>query len=1164
MQCLLDSALEPVVAERIAEARELAQLKHKNDIDKLETMKAFARALDNNTELAKGTWKQVESGNSERIANSVPFEKSVERIPTLQRQQLLAESSILNLKVCDPASGSGHFLIAAAHRLTRHLARIRTGEAEPTPDEYQSALRDIIGRCIYGVDINPMAVELCKVSLWMEAIDPGKPLSFLDHHIQCGNSLLGSTPRLLAQGIPNEAFAAIEGDDKKVVKSLKADNKRERDDRASGQLSFFETFFPLGNLPSVFANLNIANDDTVDDVLATEKRYSEAVSGAEYANARLLADTWCAAFVWKKDDSELGKLCPTERNFRKVESHAATGLLPHVRAEVERLRDQYQFFHWHLAFPDVFRLPGKDEQPENEPTGWSGGFDVVLGNPPWEHVELKEKEWFAERCPEIANARTGAERKRMIERLAQRDPALYFQFVDAKRGREGRSLFLGNSDRFPLCGRGRINLYAVFAENMRTLISRTGSAGSVLPTGIATDDTTKHFFQSLVQRMSLVRLSSFENEEFLFPGVDHTTKFCLLTVTGDARPCLSSDFFFFARQATELSEEHRHFTLSPSEFAMLNPNSGTCPIFRTDTDAGLTKAIYRRVPILIKEGGNTINPWRVGFRQGLFNMTTDSGLFRSAEELNGNGLKVKGNVFADEERTYLPLFEAKMFHHFDHRYSTYEGATQANLNVGILPATTVEQKQNSKCVIQPLHWVPASEVKNVLNTRWNCDWIISFRLITKATNERTFLPTIMPLAGFGNSVAVVVLESDTVHDGHCLLADLSSFVFDYVVRQKLGGNNMTFGTTQQLPVLPPNTYLQPLTWAGADSRGAAGSSLSAWLLPRVLELTFTAWDLEPFARDCGYAGPPFRWDEDRRFRLRAELDAAFFHLYLPADKDGDWIPARQSDGCPHDESPEDLARLKASFLTPRHAVEYIMETFPIVKRKDIERTLIKDAQGNIIQAGRYITKDTILEIYDAMQTAIRTDQPYQTRLNPPPGPPTDTEGNFIPMAQWDQNNWPSHVHLPRQATVEIPIEIAAVRIERGRVVLDILLLLEAWDKPVSISALEPALVLMRNEAARRSLLSSGTAVVLNVDLLEEPQFVRGLDLIYQGLEANGAIRRVGQSAFELAAGNFVTDAPHTDRERVAETLQAINSLRDIRTLPQVVASLTNERYEVTV
>ncbi|MFN7767290.1 MAG: N-6 DNA methylase, partial [Planctomycetaceae bacterium] len=277
-----------------------------------------------------------------------------------------AEEALLNLKVCDPAVGSGHFLVGAAHRLARHLARVRAqsaGESEPSPLLYQHALRDVIGRCLYGVDINPMSAELCRVSLWLEALEPGKPLSFLDHHIQVGNSLLGTTPALLQKGIPDDAFTAIEGDVSKIVSALKKSNKTERAEHTQASQKTQKVMFSatgpikLGNLAAELSRIEQAADDTAAGVAEKERQYAEFVRGTSYQYGRLLADLWCAVFVWKKDDSDLGKLCPTERDFRKVEVHAAAGLLPHVREEVQRLATQYQFFHWHLAFPEVFRLP---------------------------------------------------------------------------------------------------------------------------------------------------------------------------------------------------------------------------------------------------------------------------------------------------------------------------------------------------------------------------------------------------------------------------------------------------------------------------------------------------------------------------------------------------------------------------------------------------------------------------------------------------------------------------------------------------------------------------------------------------------------------------------------------------------------------------------------
>src|SRR6266480_2977049 len=315
-------------------------------------------------------------------------------------QQPDPETAILNLKVCDPACGSGHFLIASAHRIAKRLASIRTGVEEPAPAERRRALRDVVGRCIYGVDINPMSVELCKVSLWMEAIEPGKPLSFLEQHIQCGNSLLGATPALLANGIPDSAFEAIEGDDKKICREYKKRNKLQRE----GNRTLFDPegkpWERLGDLATSIMQLEEMGDDTVEEIRRKQEYYTKLVQSSDYLFGRLWADAWCAAFVWKKNNEFAYPI--TEEVFRNIEKNPYS-ISTWMRDEIIRLRDQYQFFHWHLAFPGVFRIPIKDEMPENEQAGWSGGFDVVLGNPPWEHTELKEQEWFATRGPDIAN-----------------------------------------------------------------------------------------------------------------------------------------------------------------------------------------------------------------------------------------------------------------------------------------------------------------------------------------------------------------------------------------------------------------------------------------------------------------------------------------------------------------------------------------------------------------------------------------------------------------------------------------------------------------------------------------------------------------------------------------------------------------------------------------
>jgi hypothetical protein len=902
-----------------------------------------------------------------------------------------AEDAILSIKVCDPACGSGHFLIAAAHRLARHLAQLRTGETEPSPEDHQHALRDVIGRCIYGVDLNPMAVELCKVSLWMEATEPGKPLSFLDSHIQQGNSLLGTTPKLLTDGIPDDAFKAIEGDDKQVVANLKKRNKAERKDRIQGQQSLFSSQGGGASLASQFSEIAEVDDSTIAGVADKEDKYGELLESEEYQNSQFIADAWCSAFVWKKDESDEGKLCPTDQDFTELKENppgASVGL----KSGVRNLSQQYQFFHWHLAFPDVFVLPEEEEQAENEQTGWSSGFDVVLGNPPWEHTELKEKEWFATRATRIATAKTGAQRKKLIQELKQVDPSLFSEYACEKRQYDGTSHVLRMAGVFPLCGRGRINTYAVFAELFSSILDTLGRFGAILPTGIATDDTTKLFFQQLVNRSRIVSLFDFENALPMFPNVHRSYKFSLLTITGprdtDADP---ARFVFFAHRVENIEDSNRGFSLSPEEIALLNPNTLTCPIFRQAADAEICKEVYRNSDVVTREQGLPQNPWRVTMRQGFFNMTSDSSHFREYASICSTSDDPAVRFSADGV-TFEPLIEQNLINIYDHRFATFR-EPNGGLSSTTSRSNHVDEYVDPKCLSFPRFWVDRQTLNDSTHEYPKQGrWIVVHRLSARTTDQRSVIATIAPWCALGNSVIAVTPDA-TGAEAATFLGMLNSFALDYVARQKIGGMNLNFFISKQLPVIAPAEANSPCKWR-------PNMTNTECLARRVLELTYTAWDLEAFALDCGYDGPPFRWNEERRFLLRCELDAAYFHLYLGSPSD--W----------GSDSPE----LREMFPSPRDTVEYIMETFPIVKKKDIKRTVVLDAEGEVTTEGTYITKDTILSIYDEMQQAIDSGDPYQTRLDPPPGPPADAEGIFIPMDQWDEANWPSHIHPHRAET----------------------------------------------------------------------------------------------------------------------------------------------------
>ncbi|MFD0415204.1 Eco57I restriction-modification methylase domain-containing protein [Streptomyces sp. NPDC127108] len=858
---------------------------------------------------------------------------------------------LLSLTVCDPACGSGHFLVASARRIAKRVASVRVRNPEPTVDAMRHALHEVVARCIYGVDLNPMAVELAKVSLWIEAMEPGKPLGFLDAHVKQGNGLIGATPKLLADGVPDDAFKPIEGDDRKYAAGLVKRNKAQR----GGQ---DELLFDADALPgneryaAELASITAAPANLLEQVRAQESAYQAYTESTAYVQDLHAADAWCAAFVWPKREG--APEAPTDQVFRALRGRDQSAVPDDTHKFILRLRDEYSFFHWHLEFPEVFSVPesGIGVQPG---TGWAGGFDAVVGNPPWDSVNFPETEFFAVRAPEISATNNTAARKKKIRELKD-DPdtaRLYREYEDAKRKVYGESHFWRTSARYPLTGQGNLNLYALFAESDRILTSNRGRTGVIIPTGIATDSRTQYFFKDLVTKGQVAALYDFENEDKVFPEVHNQLRFCLFMLRGSGNLHEPIQMAFKVRQPEQITD--RRYLLTAEDILTMNPNTGTCPVFNYKRDADITLGIYRRIPVLIKEadraGGN---PWGISFMR-MFEMSHDSHLFRPAaqndetlDDLLKSGWTLDGNVFVRGEERMLPLYEAKMLHHYDHRFSTYENATEKQLNKGTLPRFTMEQHQDASAVPVPRYWVPEQEflteevdsdgkpimepgVHNRLAAKgWHRGWVMGWRDITNKSNERTLIAAAAPAHGFGHPypLALPALSSHAL----LLAAAWSSMACDYTVRQKIGGTHLTYGYIQQMPVHTPD-QLTPHT---------------DFISPRVLELTYTATDMRPFANDLGDSGTPFRWDEDRRAIIRAELDALFFHLY----------------GITRDDT------------------AYILDTFNVTRDNDIKAH------------GEYRTKNLILAEYDRMAAAgLTLENPltegesgtYRSTLTPPPG-----------------------------------------------------------------------------------------------------------------------------------------------------------------------------------
>ena len=633
-------------------------------------------------------------------------------------------AEILKLSIIDPACGSGHFLLAAARRAAARIARHRSAGA-PSQESFQHALREVVSNSIFGADRNPMAVELCKVALWIEALEPGKPLSFLDARIRCGDSLIGVFDYgMLRGGLPDEAFDPLTGDDKAVAKAYKVINKQQRDGvGASGLIT--ELSAPA-SITDGAARVLAMPEDTLEEIEAKSRAWDRLLRDPKRLALKTACDMYVAAFLLPKTGdvpdfrhTATLPLPTTEAVWRTVRGGSAQSSVHTVCKEAAEAN---RVFHWPLEFPAVMA---------------HGGFDAVIGNPPWERIKLQEQEFFAVRDAEVATAPNKAGRDKLIKALKMADPGtpqarLSDEFEFAKRASEAASVFVRKTGRFPLTGTGDVNTYALFAEHFARLARAPqkpepagsiaqvvtnsggvrppspGRAGVIVPTGIATDSSTSAFFGDLIARNRLSALYDFENRKGIFPGVHRSYKFSILAIG----PSPKARFAAFLLNTQALEEKERQIELELGDFELMNPNTLTAPLFRAKADLDLTRKLYRAAPVLIREQADKTdgdgNPWGITF-QTLFHMSNDSGHFRTAEQLSDQGLCRDGANWRHEDgRAYVPLYEAKMIHHFDHRFGSYAGLNSRPAD-GSLPETPDSAKASPDYEADPWYWVPEDE-----------------------------------------------------------------------------------------------------------------------------------------------------------------------------------------------------------------------------------------------------------------------------------------------------------------------------------------------------------------------------------------------------------------------------------------------------------------------
>ena len=626
-----------------------------------------------------------------------------ERLSNAGPKAIDKERALLGLRVCDPACGSGHFLLAATRRIARELAQTRTGLDEPALPHYREAVRDVVRYCVYGVDKNPLAVDLCKVALWIESHAAGFPLGFLDHRIKCGDSLIGIRDlECLEAGVPEAAYAAVKGDVKEVASYYRKINRTER----KGQLSFEFNGFEESSagFAAEMAAVGMQDERNTSDVQAKQELYEELRAPYSYYGLRQEAcNLWTYAFsapLVEFEDLEKREV-PTSNDVRR--SLAGLQVNNQLKTKAINVSKNLTYFHWPIEFPEVFSMP-------------QCGFDVVLANPPWERIKLQEKEFFSSRAPEVADAPNKAARQLLLDQLQTERPKLAAEFAKAMREADAASLFVRQSGRNPLTGKGDVNTYSVFAEASSTLLNATGRAGLIVPTGIAMDNTNKEFFASLVESERLVSLLDFENRQSVFPGIHRSLKFCLLTISGTDRPIAEAEFAFFLHDTKQIEEHERRIKLTAADLALFNPNTRNCPMFRTKRDLDIARKIYRRAGVLWNENLEGVhgNPWGVQLST-MFHMSNDSVLFRTRENLEQAGWTLQGNEYVKDGECHLPLYEAKLFWQFDHRYSTFARVIAEDRNKGKARSVELLEKEDVDFVTLPRYWVHEQYVRSKLD-----------------------------------------------------------------------------------------------------------------------------------------------------------------------------------------------------------------------------------------------------------------------------------------------------------------------------------------------------------------------------------------------------------------------------------------------------------------
>lgn len=979
-----------------------------------------------------GEWFLVRWGGT-RKGSGTFYTRPQLAIPTTRRtlQALVYEKEspipkkpeeILALKVCDPAMGSGSFLVAALRFLTEtlyeslhyhnrieahgndSLCRLADGTGTnslmeetlpvlPDHPDFEGRLkallkRYIVERCIYGVDIDPLAVELGRLSLWVETMDGRLPFSFVDHKLKCGNSLVGCWFDRF-QDYPAMAWEREGGDknhDKFVhhfreyvvkrgeqkgqqkksgdkwtqaIKDTKNDIVKPElkrliaalDPERRQQLRLDIPQFDLPQTPEEIHDETLAifeelHSLRVDDIEERERRYRERIQGSETIHCLKLAfDTWCAVWFWSGEEIDIA---PTPGKFFNAPTE--------TKAIIERLAAQYQFFHWELEFPDVF-------------ASVNAGFDAIIGNPPWETLQPNSKEFFSNIDPLY---RTYGKQEALNKQLEyfKNDPSIErdwlaycdrlkalsnwnkqvaLPFGDEAEGGEKFSLSKSAKENenlheiwhnqraqrkgyaepdhpFQYQGEGKPYTYKMFTELGYALLRNNGSFSFIIPSGIYSDKGTGNLRQLFLKKCQWTHLYAFQNERFVFSGIDHRNKMVVFTVTkGGHTTNILTRFRLgpgdspeaYELESNILNNEY-YLPVSATEITKFSPNTKALLEIRTERDLKILEKIYANSVLL---GDNTAKSWGIYYQQGDFNMTSDSKLFppRSQWEIKGYcpdeyGHWLKGNwqnyedyssilkrhkgliLSADAKSAInvddvddiaLPLYQGVMIWQFDPFASAYISGSG---NRAKWQSLEWEQKN-----IRPQFLISRDVYE--ANLKVNRELKVCFRDVTNATNERTMISTSVHYSPCGNILGIFDIKNPYNYNIiNKLISCLNSFAYDYQVRNRIAGNHLNFFVVEETALPLPDKIPSKIDLITSQLSIPSISYASLWLK------LYSTWNLNQYSWKQLWAITPYE-----RLRLQCILDAVFAQLYHLEIQDFKWI-LRDCDYAPNKVCDNNFAR----------------------------------------------------------------------------------------------------------------------------------------------------------------------------------------------------------------------------------------------------------------